>query len=182
MINISNTSIHLKINVKKYEARFTDYRRNNIRKLEEYICRKVARRHGSKQLASVDKSDLLVSSDYISVYPSAMAHPDSKWPALQTAKAIIVEDGDRLCSLFKNGDWKSLNKSGFFIVRYYNPKDNIFQHMSVKENVFNDRKNRHEAINRFRNGDIIQHSTNVDIEEIVRSGCYIVKNPRSFYL
>ena len=60
-----------------------------------------------------------------------MAHPDSKWPALQTAKTIIVEDGDRLCSLFNNGDWKSLNKSGFFKVRCYNPKDIIFQNMSV---------------------------------------------------
>ena len=42
--------------------------------------------------------------------------------------------------------------------------------MSVKENAFNDRKNRSEEINRFRNGDITQHLTCVDIEEVVRSG------------
>ena len=47
--------------------------------------------------------------------------------------------------------------------------------MSVKENVFNDRKIRSEEIYRFRIGDIIQHLTSVDIEEMVRSGGYIVK-------
>ena len=47
--------------------------------------------------------------------------------------------------------------------------------MSFKENVFNDRKNRYEEINRFRNGDITQHLTSVDIEEAVRSGGCIVK-------
>ena len=51
----------------------------------------------------------------------------------------------------------------------------VFQHMSVKEKVFNDRKNRYKEINRFRNGDITQHMTSVDIEEVVRQGGYIVK-------
>ena len=47
--------------------------------------------------------------------------------------------------------------------------------MSVKENVFNYRKNRYEEINRFRNGDITQHLTSVDIEEVVRFGGYVVE-------
>ena len=46
--------------------------------------------------------------------------------------------------------------------------------MSKKENVFNNRKNGYEEMNRFRNGDITQHLTSVDIEKIVRSGGYIV--------
>ena len=53
--------------------------------------------------------------------------------------------------------------------------------MSVKENVLNDRKNRCEEINRFRNGDIIQHLTSVDIEEVVRSGGCIVKILEGFF-
>ena len=52
--------------------------------------------------------------------------------------------------------------------------------MSVKENVFNDRKEICEGIIRFRNGDIIQHLTTVDIEEVVRSGGYIVKMLEDF--
>ena len=104
-----------------------------------------------------------------------MAHPDSKWPKTETAKEINIEDSNYLCELFGDGDWKSLNESGFFTVRYYNPKEFLFQHMSAEENVFNDRKSRYEEINRFRNGDITQHLTGVDIEEVVRCGGYAVK-------
>ena len=47
--------------------------------------------------------------------------------------------------------------------------------MNVKGIVFNARKKRYEEINRFRNGDITQHLTSVDFEEVVRSGGFIVK-------
>ena len=47
--------------------------------------------------------------------------------------------------------------------------------MSVKENIINNRKNRYEEINRFRNGDITQHLTSVAIVEVVRSGGHTVK-------
>ena len=40
----------------------------------------------------IDKSDLLVSSYYNSLYP--MTHPDSKWPKKETAKAINIEDSN----------------------------------------------------------------------------------------
>ena len=77
--------------------------------------------------------------------------------------------------MFVNGNWKSVKTSGFLKKRYYKPKNIIFQHISVKENVFNDRKNRYEEINCFRNGDITQHLFGVYIEELVRSVGYIVK-------
>ena len=46
--------------------------------------------------------------------------------------------------------------------------------MSVKENVINHQKNRYE-INRFRNGDITQNLTGVDIEEVVETSGYVVE-------
>ena len=64
---------------------------------------------------------------------------------------------------------ENLNRTGFIRLKYYNPKNIVFQHMSVKEKAFNDRKNRYEEINRFRNSGIVQHLTSVDIEEVVRS-------------
>ena len=164
----------------KYEARFGDYRRIIIKKLEDYIDRKVARIPVSKQLAVIDESDLLVSSDYIRLYPSAMAHLDSKWPKLESAKAIRPGDSDYLCELLNNGEWNNLNKTGFFKVGHYSPKEIVFQHMSVRENAFNDRKNRCEEINRFRNSDRTQHLTCADIEEVVRSRGYIVKKFERF--
>ena len=39
-------------------------------------------------------------------------------------------------------------------MRFYNPREFVFQHTTVKEKLFNDRKKRYEEINRFRNGDI----------------------------
>ena len=51
----------------------------------------------------------------------------------------------------------------------------MFDYMSCKENVFIDRKKKYEEIVCFKNGDISQHFTNMDIE-IVRSGGYIVKS------
>ena len=46
-----------------------------------------------------------------------MAHLDSKLPKIETAKRNIIEDSNYLCELFNNGDWKILNKSGYFKVR-----------------------------------------------------------------
>ena len=68
-----------------------------------------------------------------------------------------------------------MNKSGFFDVKYYNPENIIFQHLSVKEQVFNPIKNRSEEVSRFRNGYIKQHLTSIDIEEIVRVGGDIIE-------
>ena len=133
----------------KYKARFSDYRRIDVRIFGFSIDRNVATITVSKQIAVIYKSDLLVSSDYNSIYPLAVAHSVSKWLKIETAKAKNIENSKILCSLFKNGDWKCFYKSGFFRVRYCNPKEIAFLHVRIKENVFNDRKNKYEEINRL---------------------------------
>ena len=52
----------------------------------------------SKELSTIDKTDLLVSRDYNSLYPSAMAHPHTKCPKVETAKAISEMVSKWLCS------------------------------------------------------------------------------------
>ena len=47
-----------------------------------------------------------------------MAHPDSKRPEIESAKAFKIEDSNYLCELFQNGEWKNLNKTGFFKISY----------------------------------------------------------------
>ena len=42
--------------------------------------------------------------------------------------------------------------------------------MPVNEEVFNESTNKYEKLNRFRNGDITQYLTSVDIEQVVRIG------------
>ena len=54
-------------------------------------------------------------------------------------------------------------------IKYYNPKNLIFQHLPVKE---------HEKkieINRMRNGYFIDHLTSVDIQEIVKIGGKVIE-------
>ena len=42
--------------------------------------------------------------------------------------------------------------------------------MAVKEDVYNETKNKSENVNRFTNGDITQHQKSVDVAEVVRVG------------
>ena len=54
---------------KKYEKKFDDYRKINKQHFENYIKKKLPSLPISKELNKFDKSDLLVSSDYSSLYP-----------------------------------------------------------------------------------------------------------------
>ena len=56
------------------------------------------------------------------------------------------------------------DESAILRIKYYNPRDLIFQHLPVKEKVKN------VEVNRMRNGYIIDTLTSVDICEIVKVG------------
>ena len=108
-----------------------------------------------------------------------MAHDDSTWPAIETAKAINPEDSEVYCELFNTGERETLNKTRFF--KYHSPENLILKHMVVEEDVYNETKNKCECVNRFRNGDITQHLTSVDIEQIVRTGGIIKEFYEGFF-
>ena len=59
-------------------------------------------------------------------------------------KALNPKDSDVYCELFKTGEWASLNKTGFFKVKYHNPENLVLQHMAVKEAAHNENKNKSE--------------------------------------
>ena len=161
--------------IKKYESRFNDYRRMDTAERDKYVNEKLPSLPISKELNALSKVDTLVSSDYNSLYPSAMAHHQSRWPKIETAKAILPESSDLLCDIFNKNNWKKLNKSGFFKVKYHNPDHLVLQHLAVNEEVLNENEHKYEKINRFRNGDIIDYVTSVDLEEIVRIGGVVLK-------
>ena len=121
-----------------------------------------------------------MSIEYNSLNPSGMAHKDQKWPKTESTIAIKREYSARLCEIFNTGEYGSLNQLGYFKGTYYNPKEFIFQHMSVKEQVFNDNKTRWEEMNRFTKGYIIQHLTSVDSTKLVHNGAIIPKFFESF--
>ena len=106
----------------KYETSFNEYRRTIMSKIEEYISSKISSLTVSKELAKIDKTDFLVSSDFNRLYPSAMAHPDSNWPKIETAKGIDIKTSCRLCELFINGKWEKVELSGFFNLKKLQPQ------------------------------------------------------------
>ena len=53
----------------KYESRYVHYRRIDTKEQVKYVNKKLASLPISKELNKIDKSDLLVSSDYTSFYP-----------------------------------------------------------------------------------------------------------------
>ena len=61
------------------------------------------------------------------------------------------------------------DESAILRIKYYNPRNLIFQHLPVKEKVEN------VEVNRMRNGYIIDVSTSVDICEIVKIGGKVVE-------
>ena len=64
--------------------------------------------------------------------------------------------------------WKNSGKfnqgSAILKIKYYNPRNSIVQHLTVKE------REKKIEINRMRKGYIIQPLTSVDIQEIVKIG------------
>ena len=88
----------------KYEARVNDNKQNNVGKIEGDINSKISSLPVSKELATIDRTDLLVSSNYNSFHPSAMAYLNSKWPKIETAKAIVIKASTEFCELVNSGE------------------------------------------------------------------------------
>ena len=123
----------------------------------------------SKEIQKIDKDDLLVSCDFNSLYPSAQIYINSNWPKIETAYPFEKDLNESICSLLNGGIWNELIRSVFLTVKYHNPENLIFQHLSVKEKIKNPYKNnRLEELNRMRNGIITDTLTSVDIVEIVK--------------
>ena len=127
----------------------SDYRKLGKNEMEEFINKNLGDFEISEGLRLTKKDDLLVSYDLNSLYPSAEADKDSKWPAIETAYPFEKFMNNAVCELFKSGGWDELNTSAFLTVKYHNPENLMFQHIPIKEKVKNSYKNnRIKEINR----------------------------------
>ena len=157
---------------KKYETKFDDSRKTNKDHFEKYIKKKLSSLPISEELKNINKSDLLVSIDYNSLYLSANAHEKSTWPALERARGINPEDSGLYCEMINTGQWASLNKTGFFKVKFYNLGNLLLQLMAAVEDFYNETKTKCKCVNRLRNYDLTEHLTNADIEGVVKTGSF----------
>ena len=166
----------------EFENNEKDYRKIIKKELDDFIDKKLGELEISKELQKINKDDLLVSSDFDSLYPSAQIDKNSTWPKIETAYPFKKHMNDSICSLFNTGRWNESNRSAFLTVKYHNSENLIFQHLPVKEKVYNPyNNNRLEEINRMRNGIIIATLTSVDIVEIVKYGGIILEIYEGFF-
>ena len=95
-----------------------------------------------------------------------MWEENSFYPRIETGFAFTIDMNDEIIEKFNNQTFTQ--GSAILKIKYYNPKNLIFQHIPVIEKV-----NKVE-VNRMRNGYIIDTLTSVDIQEIVKIGGKVI--------
>ena len=158
---------HLEIFEKEYESQFDEYRNEKIEEKENFINGKLSNLPIHQLLKQLKLIDLLWDFDCTSLYPSAMWDKMSIYPKIEIGYASTRDMNNELVEKFTNGNFNQ--GSAILKIKYYNPKNLIFQHLPVKEKV-----NKIE-INRMRNGYITQVLTSVDIQEIVKIGGKVIQ-------
>ena len=128
---------------------------------EKYINEKLGNLRIHKLLNQIELNHLLWDFDAVSLYPSAMWDENSIYPRIETGYAYTRDMNNELIKKFNTGNF--IQGSAILKVKYYNPKNLIVQHITVKE------KKKKIEINRMRNGYIIETLTSVDIQEIIKT-------------
>ena len=158
---------HFKIFEKEYEDQFDDYRDEDIEEKEKYTNKKLGSLRLHKLIQRIELKHLLWDFDAVSLYPSAMWDENSIYPRIETGYAYTRDMNDTLVEMFNHQTFT--RGSAILKIKYYNPKNLIVEHIPIKE------KERKIEINRMRNGYIIDTSTSVDIQEIVKIGGKVIK-------
>ena len=107
--------------------------------------------------------------DATSLYPSVMWDDKSVYPKIETGFAYKPHMNDVYVEAFNNQTFNQDGDESAMLTKYYNPPNLIFQHLPVKEKV------KKVEVNRMRNGYIIDTSTSVDIQEIVKIGGKVIE-------
>ena len=104
------------------------------------------------------------------LYPSAMWDKTSVFPKIESGFAFKPHMNVVYVKTFNNQSFnQDGNESSFLKINYYNPPDLIFQHLPIKEKVGN------TEVILMRNGYILDVSSSVDIQEVVRTGGKVIK-------
>ena len=75
-----------------------------------------------------------MDSDATSLYPSAMWDENSVYPKIETGYAFQPHMNDVFVNEFNNQTFnEDDNDSAILKIKFYNPPDLIFQHISVKK-------------------------------------------------
>ena len=153
---------HFKIYEKDYEFQFNDYRDEDVEKKEKYINEKLSQLPIHQLIKQIKLDEILWDSDGVSLYPSALSDEKRIYARIKTGYALTPDMNDELV---KNFNTSNFTQGGAIIkIKYFNPKNQIVQHLLVKE------REKKIEINRVRNGNIVDTLTKVDIQEFVTIG------------
>ena len=158
---------HFKILEKEDENQFNDYRDVIEDEKQKYKKEKLSQLPVHQLIKQIKLYELLWDFDAVSLYPSAMLDEKSNYPRIETAYVYTDDINDELVEKFNTANFTE--RSAIVKIKYYNPKNLIVQHLQVKEreNII--------AINRIRNGYIIDTLISVDNQESVKIGAKVVE-------
>ena len=123
-----------------------------------------------KELSKLDSNKTQMDFDANSPNLSEMWDEDSVYPKLEIGFPFKPDMNDVNVEAFNNQTFnQNGDESAILTIKYYNPPDLIFQHLSVKEKVLK------IEVNRRRNGCIIDTIISVDIQEIVEIGGKVIE-------
>ena len=133
----------------------------------KYITEKLSKLPIQQLIKKIKLDELLCDLDAVLLYPSSMWDQNSLYHQIETRYAYAKLMNDELVENFISGDF--VQGSAILKIKYYNPVKLIVQHIPVKEKV-----NKIE-FNRKRSGCIIDTSTSVVVQEIVKLGGRVIE-------
>ena len=164
------TNEQRKIIEDEYDSNFKGYRDIDEEERTEHINKKLNKLPIYKNLQKLDLNGVMMDLDATSLYPSAMWDQNSVYPKIETGFVFKPHMNNVYVEAFNNQTFnQNRDESGILRIKYYNPRNLIFQHLPVKEKVKN------VKVNRMRNGYIIDTLTSVDICEIVKTGGRVIE-------
>ena len=164
------TNEQRKIIENEYDSQFNDYRDIDEEERTEHITKELNKLQIHKKLQKLDVNDVMTDFDATSLYPSAMWDEKSVYPKIETGFAFKPHMNDVYVEAFNNQTFnEDGDESAILRIKYYNPRDLIFQHLPVKEKV------KKIEVNSMKNGYIIDTLTSVDICEIVKTGGRVIE-------
>ena len=96
-----------------------------------------------------------------------MLDENSVYTRIETGYAFMEDMNDEIVEKFNTQTFNQV--SAILIIKYYNPKNLIVQHLPVKE------REKKIEINRMPNGFIIDTLTTVEIQEILKNGGKVIE-------
>ena len=152
------------------DSKFQDYRDIDVEGRTEHINKDLNKLPIHKKLQKLNQNYVMMDFDATSLYPSAMWDENSVYPKIETGFAFKPHMNKTYVDAFNNQTFnQDGDESAILRIKYYNPRNLIFQHLPVKEKVEN------VEVNGMRNGYIIDTLTLVHICEIVKTGGKVIE-------